>query len=64
MNSLFDDLKQGLEEAIDLQKSVGTEKTDMNMPIRKYSKEEKLFHLQRLKNELPNISNHRQLILL
>lgn len=40
MNSLFDDLKQGLEEAIDLQKSVGIAKTDMNMPIRKYSKEE------------------------
>lgn len=42
MSSLFDDLKQGLEEAIDFQKGVGTArtKTYMIMPIRKYSKEE------------------------
>ncbi len=42
MSSLFDDLKQGLEEAIDFQKGIGTAKTKtyMIMPIKKYSKEE------------------------
>ncbi|WP_455194108.1 helix-turn-helix domain-containing protein [Eubacterium ramulus] len=42
MSSLFDDLRQGLEEAIDFQKGIGTArtKTYMIMPIRKYSNEE------------------------
>ena len=40
MNSLFDDLKQGLEEAIVFLKNIGKEKTYMNRSVRKYSKEE------------------------
>lgn len=42
MSSLFDDLKQGLEEAIDYEKGNGKArvKTYMIMPIRKYSNKE------------------------
>lgn len=42
MSSLFDDLKQGLEEAIDYEKGVGeaNEKTYTILPIREYSNKE------------------------
>lgn len=42
MSSLFDDLKQGLEEAIDYEKGNGKAraKTYMIMPIKKYSNKE------------------------
>ena len=42
MSSLFDDLKQGLEEAIDFERGNGKErvKTYMIMPIKKYSNKE------------------------
>ena len=42
MSSLFDDLKQGLEEAIDYEKGNGNArvKTYMIMPIKKYSNKE------------------------
>ena len=42
MSSLFDDLKQGLEEAIDYEKGNGKArvKTYMIMPIKKYSSKE------------------------
>lgn len=42
MSSLFDDLKQGLEEAIDYEKGTGKArvKTYMIMPIKEYSNKE------------------------
>lgn len=42
MSSLFDDLKQGLEEAIDFERGNGKArvKTYMIMPIKKYSNKE------------------------
>lgn len=42
MSSLFDDLKQGLEEAIDYEKGNGKArvKTYMIMPIKEYSNKE------------------------
>ena len=42
MNSLFDDLKQGLEEAIDYEKGIGKakEKTYMILPVKEYSGKE------------------------
>ena len=42
MSSLFDDLKQGLEEAIDFERGSGKArvKTYMIMPIKKYSNKE------------------------
>ena len=39
MNSLFDDLKEGLQEAIDFEKGIGTAKTATFViePVKKYS---------------------------
>ncbi len=42
MNSLFEDLQQGLQEAIDYEKGIGSAKTTVYMidPVKKYSNEE------------------------